>query len=64
MKLNATKTVAVSTDVYWLEMDSCPIGVKVALLGEGGVALFGIYRKGDEGWQGWSPVPARRKVEL
>lgn len=64
MKLNATKTVAVSTVVYWQEMESCPIGVKVALLGEGGVALFGTYRKGDKGWQGWAAVPARRKVEL
>ena len=61
MKLNATKTVAVSTIVYWEPMSSCPIGVKVQLLGLGGVATYGQYiRGGDDFWQGWAAVPARR----
>lgn len=60
-KLNADQTVAVSTDVYWNEdMSTCPRGVKVQLLGVGGVAVYREYH-GDPFWVGWAPVPKRRR---
>lgn len=60
-KLNADRTVAVATDVFWNEdMTSCPRGTKCQLLGEGGVATYGVYN-GDPFWVGWAPVPKRRR---
>lgn len=60
-KPNADQTVAVATDVFWNEdMTTCPRGMKVQLLGEGGVAAYGTYH-GDRFWVGWAPVPKRRK---
>ena len=62
MKFNSDQTVAVSTIVYWEPISTCPQGVKVQLLGVGGVAAYGIYQRGDDNfWIGWSAVPARRK---
>lgn len=59
-KLNSTGSVAVATDVFWnRDMASCPRGVKVQLLGAGGVAAYGVYN-GDKFWTDWAPVPRRR----
>ena len=63
MKLNADQTVAVSQEVYWQSMESCPTGLKLQLLSIGGIAMYGTYRKGDDFYVGWSPVPAIRKTE-
>lgn len=60
-KLNADHTVAVATDVFWNEdMEQAPRGVKLQLLGAGGVAVYGPYH-GDAFWQAWAPLPKRRK---
>jgi hypothetical protein len=60
-KLNADQSVAVSTEVFWNEdMTTCPRGVKVQLLGAGGVALYGTYDGKDPFFVGWAPVPRRR----
>lgn len=60
-KLNADQTVAVATDVFWNEdMDQAPRGVKLQLLGAGGVAYYTTYN-GDPFWIGWCPLPKRRK---
>lgn len=60
-KLNADQSVAVATDVFFNEdMTTCPCGVKVQLLGAGGVASYGIYNGRDPFWVGWAPVPKRR----
>lgn len=60
-KLNADQTVAVATDVYFNpDMSTAPRGVKLQLIGEGGVAVYGTYN-GDPFWQEWAPVPKRRK---
>ena len=60
-KLNADQTVAVSTDVYWNEdMGQAPRGVKLQLLGAGGVAYYDTYN-GDPFWIGWCPLPKRRR---
>ena len=57
MKLNADQTVAVSTEVYFQPMKDCPIGVKVQLLGPGGVAVYAQWDGKDPQWQGWAALP-------
>ncbi|AXY83356.1 hypothetical protein [Acidovorax phage ACPWH] len=60
-KLNADQSVAVATDVFFNEdMTTCPVGLKVQLLGAGGVATYGTYNGRDTFWIGWAPVPKRR----
>lgn len=58
--INADKTVAVSTEVYWQPIETCPRGVKVQLLGKGCVATYGTYY-GDPFWVYWCPLPKRPK---
>ena len=59
--LNAAKTVAVSTDVFWIPIDTAPRGVKIQLLGKGGVATYGTYY-GDQFWLYWCPLPKMPNV--
>ena len=59
-KLNTEQTVAVSNTAYWEPIKDCPRGVKVQLLGKGGVATYAIYN-GDKFWTHWAPLPQRRK---
>lgn len=59
--LNSAKTVAVSTTQYWEDMDSCPRGVKVQLLGAGGVAAYGMWDGRNPFWVAWAPLPKRRE---
>lgn len=60
-KINEAESVAVDLDYYWNEdMTSCPRGVKVQLLGMGGLATHGIYN-GAAFWVGWTPLPRKRK---
>lgn len=58
--VNAARTVAVSTTQYWEDMATCPRGVKVQLLGEGGVAVYGVWDGRNTFWEGWAPMPRRR----
>jgi len=51
----------VATDYYWEPMSTCPRGVKVQLLGQGGVAYYGIYNGKDDWPVEWAPLPRRRK---
>jgi hypothetical protein len=60
-KLNTAGTVAVSTTQYWEPMKDCPRGVKVQLLGAGGVAAYGMWDGKNTFWEGWAPVPKRRE---
>ena len=57
--LNADQTVAVDPDYFWRPMKTCPVSVKVQLLGEGGVAIYGTHDGKDPFWQGWAPLPKR-----
>lgn len=60
--LNRDRTVAVDPDYYWQPMAACPLGVKVQLLGLGGVATYGIYiPSADSFWTGWAPLPKVRR---
>lgn len=46
-ELNADRTVAVDREYYWQPIGTCPRGVKVQLLGKGGVAVYGNYSAND-----------------
>jgi hypothetical protein len=60
-KINADKTVAVSTETYFeSDMTTCPRGVTVQLLGAGGVAMYGVYA-GEEFFVGWCPLPRSKR---
>ena len=60
-KLNTERTVAVSGTQYWEPMDSCPRGVKIQLLGQGGVATYASYDGYSRFWVGWAPLPRKRE---
>ena len=57
---NRDRTVAVDPDYFWQPMATCPQGVKLQLLGAGGVATYGHYLRGDSFWRGWAPLPKTR----
>lgn len=58
--INVSRTVAVSTTQYWEEMSTCPRGVKVQLLGDGGVAIYGMYDGRNRFFTNWAPLPKKR----
>jgi hypothetical protein len=61
-KLTGDGSAAVSTDYFWDEdMENCPRGPKLQLLGAGGVAVYGEYN-GDSFWIGWAPCPKRKEA--
>ena len=59
--INNAGTAVVSNVYYWQPMSTCPLGVKVLLLGQGGVASIGNYNGKERFWKGWSPLPKVRK---
>jgi hypothetical protein len=51
----------VAVDYYWLPIDAdTPKGVKLQLLGKGGVAVYGTWNGKDPFYTHWAPVPKRR----
>lgn len=59
--INSTSTVAVATDYFWQPIDTnTPRGVKLQLLGKGGVAVYGTWNGKDPFYTHWAPVPKRR----
>lgn len=63
-KLNGDATVAVSNEVFWnSDMAACPRGVKVQLLGIGGVAVYGVYDGKDPFFVEWAPLPRHKPKE-
>lgn len=64
-KLNRDSSVAVAEAIYWNEdMTTCPRGVKVQLLGKGGVAVYGNYDGRSAWWAAWAPLPRLKKNGL
>lgn len=60
-KVNQTHGVAVATDYYWTPIDQdTPRGVKLQLLGKGGVAHYGIWDGKNKFYTHWAPLPKRR----
>ena len=58
--INTAKTAAVSTEQFWEPIESCPRAVKVQLLGQGGVAVYGMWDGKATFWTHWAPLPRRR----
>jgi len=56
IKVTTDKAAAVDQDYYWKPIADCPRGVKVQLLGKGGVATYGVYH-GDKFFTHWAPLP-------
>lgn len=61
--LDSSCKVAVDKSYYWLPMKDCPRGVKLQLLGAGGVAVYSHYDGKETFWQGWAPLPTRKLKE-
>lgn len=59
--INNTRDTVVADSFYYQPMATCPLGVKVILLGQGGVATIGNYNGKEAFWQGWAPLPKRRR---
>jgi hypothetical protein len=51
--------VAVDQDYFWQPMETCPLAVKVQLLGAGGVATYGQWDGRNPFWKGWAPLPKK-----
>jgi hypothetical protein len=62
VKIDDTGAAAVDQDYFWQPMSTCPRGVKVQLLGAGGVATYGQWNGKDSFWQGWAPVPKKQQA--
>lgn len=58
-KIDSTGTVAVDQAYFWQPMETCPRGVKVQLLGAGGVAMYGQYNGRDTFYTHWAPLPKK-----
>jgi len=62
--INNAKSAAVATDYYWEPVGpSTPRGVKVQLLTQGGVAVYGLWDGKDKFYSHWAPCPKRRHDE-
>lgn len=63
--INSASTVAVATDYFWQPIDTnTPRGVKLQLLGKGGVAVYGTWNGKDPFYTHWAPVPKRRPIDV
>jgi hypothetical protein len=61
-RLDSSGAAAVDHDYFWQPMETCPHSVKVQLLGQGGVAVYGQYHGArDTFWTHWAPLPKVRK---
>lgn len=60
-KINTDRTVAVAIDYFWIPIDKeTPRGVKIQLLGAGGVAMYTHYNGVDPFFTHWAPLPKRK----
>ena len=59
--LNNEKTVAIDRAYYWQPIETCPHGVKVQLLGSGGVAYYSTYSSKEKWPTHWAPLPTLNK---
>jgi hypothetical protein len=64
MTLDSTRAAAVAQDVFWEPMSTCPLAVKVQLLGAGGVAVYSSWDGKSTFFQAWAPLPKRRRDDV
>lgn len=56
---NSSHEVAIDRAYKWdPDMSQCPRGVKVQLLGAGGVPAYALYDGKDPFWIKWAPLPS------
>lgn len=60
-QIDSTGAAAVDRNYFWQPIATCPTGVKVQLLGAGGVAMYGQYNRRDEFYTHWAPLPKLNK---
>jgi hypothetical protein len=60
-QLDSTGAAAVDQNYFWQPIETCPRGVKVQLLGAGGVAMYGQYNGKDQFYKKWAPLPKLKK---
>jgi hypothetical protein len=59
--LDSTGVAAVDHSYFWQPIATCPRGVKVQLLGAGGVAMYGTYNGKDKFYTHWAPLPKLKR---
>lgn len=57
--IDGTGIAAVDEQLIWRSMDTCPVGVKVQMLGESGIAVYNKWDGKEDFWLGWFPLPKR-----
>ena len=63
VKIDGSGKAAVDKDYFWRPISECPRGVKVQLLGKGGVAAYGIWNGRDPFFTHWAPLPVKPRAE-
>jgi len=56
-KISSDGSTAVDYEYFWQPISSCPLSVKVQLLGRGGVAHYGVFFGVDDFYTHWAPLP-------
>jgi hypothetical protein len=62
-RIDNSGAAAVDYNYFWQPIATCPRGVKVQLLGSGGVALYGQFNGKDSFYTHWAPLPKLRKEQ-
>ena len=62
--IDSTGAAAVDQNYFWQPIETCPRGVKVQLLGKGGVAMYGQCSVRDTFYTHWAPLPKLKKEKL
>lgn len=59
-RLDSTRTAMVDDSYFWQPIRTAPLGVKLQLLTDGGVAIHGKLTNRDRAagfYKGWTPLP-------
>ena len=62
--IDSTGVAAVDQNYFWQPIKTCPLGVKVQLLGKGGVAMYGQYSVRSDFYTHWAPLPKLKKEKV
>jgi hypothetical protein len=61
--INQAESLAVAEGYFWQPMTTCPLHVKVQLLGRGGIPQYASWDGRNAFWTAWAPLPRRRKSD-
>ena len=59
LQLDGSGAAAVDHEYFWRPMATCPRGLKVQLLGKGGVAIYSHWNGRDKFFTHWAPLPTK-----